>query len=278
LAGARLDRMPIVCFASPKGGVGKTTLAANVASRLAQTGQRTLALDLDPQNALRLHFGVPLSDVEGFTCCLPQHPDWRVARRTTPAGVDLLPFGGSDLDTAMSLTAAIARVPDILTEPIRRMRIGSDAWLIVDTPPGPSPQLSALLPMVDLLVTVLLVDAASVSLIPAVESGASYGAAFVRERANRIVFVLNQFDPRTRLAANIRDGAARHLSKRLLGLIYRDENVGEAAAAQKPVAEYMPSSKAAQDLAALTHAIVARMRELERTPLTMAMRIPEASR
>ena len=64
--------MPIVCFASPKGGVGKTTLAANIAGRLAQTGQRTLVLDLDPQNALRLHFGIPLSDPAGYTCLLPQ--------------------------------------------------------------------------------------------------------------------------------------------------------------------------------------------------------------
>jgi cellulose synthase operon protein YhjQ len=252
--------MPIICFASPKGGVGKTTLAANIANRFAQTGQRTLALDLDPQNALRLHFGIPLSDAAGFTCLLAQHQDWRTAQRRTAAGVALLPYGGSDLVSAVSLAAEIGRRPDLLTEPVRQMRIGSDAWLIVDTPPGPSSQLWAFLPMVDLLVTILLADPASVSLIPSVESGASYGVAFTQEHSSRLAFVLNQFDPRTRLGSSIREGAARHLGGRLLGTVYRDENVAEAAAAQKLVAEYMPASKAAHDIAGITGAIVASLR------------------
>ena len=54
--------MPLICVCSPKGGVGKTTLAANLAYSLARTGSKVLALDFDVQNALRLHFGVPLND------------------------------------------------------------------------------------------------------------------------------------------------------------------------------------------------------------------------
>lgn len=57
--------MPLICVCSPKGGVGKTTLAANLAYSLARTGSKVLALDFDVQNALRLHFGVPLSDERG---------------------------------------------------------------------------------------------------------------------------------------------------------------------------------------------------------------------
>ena len=48
------DVMPLICFASPKGGVGKTTLAANVACELERAGKEVVALDVDPQNALRL--------------------------------------------------------------------------------------------------------------------------------------------------------------------------------------------------------------------------------
>jgi cellulose biosynthesis protein BcsQ len=51
--------MPLICVCSPKGGVGKTTLAANLAWALARAGSKVLALDFDVQNALRLHFGVP---------------------------------------------------------------------------------------------------------------------------------------------------------------------------------------------------------------------------
>ena len=48
--------MPLICVCSPKGGVGKTTLAANLAWALARAGSKVLALDFDVQNALRLHF------------------------------------------------------------------------------------------------------------------------------------------------------------------------------------------------------------------------------
>ena len=39
--------MPLICVCSPKGGVGKTTLAANLAWALARAGSKVLALDFD---------------------------------------------------------------------------------------------------------------------------------------------------------------------------------------------------------------------------------------
>jgi cellulose synthase operon protein YhjQ len=252
--------MPLICFASPKGGVGKTTLAANVASQLARGGERVVALDVDPQNALRLHFGVGLRDTAGFTHRLAARPDWRTALRHTPSGAALLSHGATDLVAATTLAAELGRTPALLAEPVRDILAQPGAWLVVDTAPGPSSQLSALLPLVDLLVTVLLVDAASISLIPSVESGECYGTAFTAGAGReRMGFVLNQFDPRTRLGPTIADGAARHLGTRLLGMVYRDESVAEATAAQKLVADYAPTSKAAQDIAAIARTIMARL-------------------
>ena len=56
----------LIAVASPKGGVGKTTCAAHLAYGIAAAGYRTLALDLDPQNSLRLHFGIPLGEAGGL--------------------------------------------------------------------------------------------------------------------------------------------------------------------------------------------------------------------
>ena len=78
-------------------------------------------------------------------------------------------------------------------------------------------------------------------------------------------FILNQFDPRTRLGGVIADAASRHLGDRLLGTIYRDECVGEAVAAQKVVATYAPASKAGRDIAATSRAILTRLQ----MPLTV---------
>lgn len=48
--------MDIISFINYKGGVGKTTLTANVAAELAFRGRRVLAVDLDPQTNLTLSF------------------------------------------------------------------------------------------------------------------------------------------------------------------------------------------------------------------------------
>jgi cellulose synthase operon protein YhjQ len=254
--------MTLVCFASPKGGVGKTTLAANVASELARSGQRVIALDIDPQNALRLHFGVPLADTEGFTHHLAERPDWRSCLRETPSGIALLPYGRSDMAEAIALTVAVAQEPSLLQWPVDEMLASPDICVVVDTPPGPSSLLTALLPRTDLVVNVLLVDATSISLIPSVESGSGYTTG---EPGPDVGFILNQFDPRTRLGGVIADAATRHLGDRLLGMVYRDEHVAEAVAAQKFVADYAPASKANHDIAAISRAVQHRLRAASAT-------------
>jgi cellulose synthase operon protein YhjQ len=244
--------MTLVCFASPKGGVGKTTLAANVANELARRGQRVIALDIDPQNSLRLHFGVSLADTEGFTRRLAEQPDWRIYLRETSSGISLLPYGRSDMGEAIALSVAIAQEPSLLQWPVNEILASPDICLVVDTPPGPSSLLTALLPRTDLVVNVLLVDATSISLIPSVENGFSCPAG---EPGPNVRFILNQFDPRTRLGGVISNAVTQQLGDRLLGMVYRDEHVAEAVAAQKLLADYAPASKANHDIAAISHAV-----------------------
>jgi MinD-like ATPase involved in chromosome partitioning or flagellar assembly len=83
------------------------------------------------------------------------------------------------------------------------------------------------------------------------------GAAGLPFPVDRIGFVVNQIDMRSRLSRAAAEAAERHLGERLLGRVYRDEHVPEALARQSSVADYAPASKAAQDMTAIALKIVA---------------------
>jgi len=253
--------MPLLCFASPKGGVGKTTLAANVAWELARRGERVVALDLDPQNALRLHFGVSLHDQAGLMPVLRQQGPWQSALRQMQSGVMLLPHGQTGMDETLDLADITGRDPGMITRTLQEILIHPRTILIVDTAPGPSSALSSILPMTDFLATVLLPDATSIALIPAVEQGRAYGPANGSSLDVRHGFVLNQINPLSRLSCATGETVRRHLGRRLLGLISRDETVAEAIACQQSVSGFSPASRAAKDITLLAFTIAQRMRE-----------------
>lgn len=60
--------MPIISITNQKGGVGKTTMLASLATLLTQAGYKVLCVDLDPQRNLDMMAGkgiaIPLNDTE----------------------------------------------------------------------------------------------------------------------------------------------------------------------------------------------------------------------
>src|SRR5690606_11057457 len=56
LVGGQGDVMTVISVINYKGGVGKTTLTANIGSELASRGKTVLLIDLDPQASLTFSF------------------------------------------------------------------------------------------------------------------------------------------------------------------------------------------------------------------------------
>jgi cellulose synthase operon protein YhjQ len=251
--------VPLVLFTSPKGGVGKTTLAAHVAAILTIRGYRVIALDLDPQNALRVHLGLSIREEAGFVANVDQHPNWRAAVIETPTGVRLLPYGAADSHRVLEIGAALLADPELLATPVRAMLTDPGLIVIVDTAPGPSASAAAIAPLADLAVIVMLADAGSASLMPQVLSGRAYGrGTLAGSMAERAAIVLNQVDLSSPLSDTVMRGAAQVLGPRLLGAVCRDDAVAEALADHRLQTEGVGG--AAEDLALLTDAIVTRLR------------------
>lgn len=251
--------MSLICFASPKGGVGKTTLTANIADALHRLGHRVLAIDLDSQNALRLHFGVPLTDRDGFLAGLTQGcGDWRGQLRQTPSGVLLLPHGAMYLRGALDMAAALERDPDLLGNPMREMLSEPGLVVVADLPPGPTQALALLAPMATMVIGVLQAEAISAALVPEIESGRFLGTGTMAALlAGRLRVVLNGVDLASRLSRASAEAVARHLGYRMIGAMSREETVAESLACQRLLLDHAPDSQAASDLKEIARLIAA---------------------
>jgi cellulose synthase operon protein YhjQ len=251
--------MPVLAFSSPKGGVGKSTLAAHVAALLRKRGHPVLAIDLDPQNALRLHLGVSMREQNGFMSQIDMAPDWRSSRITTSSGVDLLPFGPVDPGRALHIGAFLLSHPEALADPLREMLDQPGLVIVLDTPPGPSAALEAAIPLVDLFCCVLLADAGSAAMIPEIAQGVMFGRGTMAQRsAERLGLIMNQVDLRQPLDNAVMDCAVQALGHRLLGAVCHDTALSEALAQKHLLLD--GTAGAAQDLQIIADKIALRLR------------------
>jgi chromosome partitioning related protein ParA len=78
-----------LCVVSTKGGVGKTTLTANLGGFLADLGQRVLLVDADPQPTLSTYYALEDSAPAGLTDLVVHGRSDTVISRTSIPGLDL---------------------------------------------------------------------------------------------------------------------------------------------------------------------------------------------
>jgi chromosome partitioning protein len=124
-----------VAIASQKGGVGKTTVALNLAVAFAERGRRTLLADLDPQGAVGLSLAKGDTELAGLAELLAGVASPReVVLPTRLAGLSLLPRGRLDATDVDSFEAEVAR-EGALAGALSACENGYDV-VVVDTPSG----------------------------------------------------------------------------------------------------------------------------------------------
>jgi len=242
--------MKVVTIVSSKGGVGKTTLAANLASVLANLGRRIVVIDLDPQNALRLHLGVGLDSIDGISRTTLGGGTLSQAMFDGIDGISVMPYGVLVEDDYRRFEAQLDQDAFWLSRALAQLGLGQDDIVIVDTPPGTSPYTRNALSAAQFALSVVLADAASYAAIPQMERMIeNYSAQ--RPDFGGYGYVVNQVDQSRQLQKDVLKVLRDTLGTRLFpGVIHADEGISEALACDTTLLHYDPLSQAAADLRA----------------------------
>ena len=243
--------MKKIAIVSAKGGVGKSTISANLAMALFSTGLPTLGVDLDPQNALHLHFGGQNDTIEGLSRATLEGRDWRETAHQVDGGLAILPYGIVNESDRQQFEALLATDHDWLQRSLDSLPLSPDTMVVIDTPPGPSVYLQQALSAAQLVIVVTLADAASYATLPQMEK---LIRAFCLQRDDFInyAYLVNQFDVNRTLCNDVVEAMREQLPGKTIGLVQFDPSVGEALAWGKTLIERSPESLACKDFMSWT--------------------------
>ena len=236
----------VFVIANQKGGVGKTSVAVNLAASLAHYGRSVLLVDLDPQGNATTGSGVDKGACENtvYGVLLGEHGVAEAVQRCeghydiVPANRDL---AGAEVEL-ISIDKREYRLRDAL-------KAVSDSYdfVVIDCPPALN------------MLTVNGFAAADAVIIPmqceyyALEGLSDLVGTLRKVKQNlnpRIeieALVRTMYDPRSTLTVQVSDELKRHYGDKVFDtVIPRNIRIAEAPSFGKPVLLHDPASKGAQ--------------------------------
>jgi septum site-determining protein MinD len=239
----------VYMIASGKGGVGKTTIATNLAVSLNRMRKKTVLVDADmAMGGIATILGLDETPVTLHELLAGKGSLENAIYSTQ--GVDVLPSGPT---VAGFLTAD----PKKLEGVIDKLTKTYDC-VIIDGPPSLSKYSLAPLKSADEILLVVTPD------LPAVQATAKLLSVIVAVKANVRGVVVNRFKKPSFFAKlagakkfMMRDeDIERRLSAKILGIIPEDLTVIESISVKKPVVVYRPKSPASKAINALAKKLI----------------------
>ncbi len=254
----------VVAVFNMKGGVGKSTVAANLAWIIAQGGYRTLAIDADPQGHMTTSFGREPSD---FKLTVQQLlvpgadrqivPVSEILSEVTP-NLHLVPANLSMCSMNLMLFQQPEREYRLRRglEDIRRQRIYD--LVVIDSPPSYDLTSLNILLACDMLIAPVKLDGNSFYGLQYLFDTIGDLQRTYRYEIPVISVVANHYNHSFSVSRQIMSGLHEHYGPYLAQTVIRqDVNFDKANALRQPISVLAPSCKGSRDMASLAREIMA---------------------
>ncbi|WP_191486073.1 cellulose biosynthesis protein BcsQ [Pseudomonas sp. FEN] len=239
----------VIVVVSAKGGVGKSTLVAALACAIKRSGGRTLALDLDPQNALCLHLGGS-EDWPGIAESDSADDSWQALIRKGFAGSRCLAYGVAGEPLRRALEQRLENDHLWLARQLARLALDEQDTVVIDTPPGATVYLAQALEIADVVLGVTLADAAAYTSLNQLDR--LLAPYLQRENCAQYKVVINQLDTSRQFSLDLCEVLKKRTGHQLMGVIRQDHFISEALAYGRNPLAHTPSTRGCQDVLDLT--------------------------
>jgi len=267
--------MKTIAIVNQKGGCGKTTVAINLASAIAEKGQKVLLIDMDPQSHCAVGLAIPEEQIEQsiYDVLISKSRNeplrlteilWQINDnlQLAPAALDLSAFEQQ--------MAGINKREQCLKEVIDGMDTKYD-YIIIDCPPAVG------------LLTFNALRAADNVIVP-VETGyfSLHGLSkqletlsILSERCKQqvnVTVLASMYDIRTKMAREILAELKKHFGDKMFKTIVNfNTKLKEATSFGQPISEYDPKSKGQVDFAKLAGEVMSSQKFQQRKQLAISL-------
>lgn len=236
----------VIAMANQKGGVGKSTTVINLSAYLADSGQRVLAVDIDPQGNTTTGLGIDKQacEVSIYDVLLDEAPVMAAVQATEVPSLHVLP---ATLDLA-GAEIELTRVPErehrlaqVLAPIVDRYD-----YAFIDCPPSLGLLTLNALTAADGVIIPIQCEFFALEGLTQLLSTIDLVRRDVNPRLQLDGVLLTMFDGRTNLAQQVAQEVRQHFGSQVFrAVIPRSVRLSEAPSYGQPISRYDPRSKGA---------------------------------